>query len=46
VPLLHAVGSYYRLYREKGGDKVLLAKMEEAAREYPAIAAEFSRKVE
>jgi len=38
------VGSYYRLYHEKGGDPDTLAKIEEAASEYPAIAAEISRK--
>ena len=44
--LLKAVGSYSRLYHDKGGDTNLLAKIEEAARKYPAVAAEIAKKIE
>ncbi len=37
------VGSYYRLYHEKGGDADTLAAIEDAARQYPAIAAEVAK---
>lgn len=43
--LLMAIGSYYRVYHEKGGDTNFLAQIEEAARKYPSIAAEISRKL-
>jgi hypothetical protein len=42
--LLLAVGSYYRVYHDKGGDTNLLAAIAEAAQKYPAVAAEISRK--
>ena len=42
--LLLAVGSYYRVYHDKGGDTNLLAAITEAAQKYPAVAAEISRK--
>jgi len=42
--LLLAVGSYYRVYHDKGGDTNLLAAIAEAAKKYPAVAAEISRK--
>ncbi|MGD9634874.1 MAG: hypothetical protein AB7G28_19870 [Pirellulales bacterium] len=41
--LLQAVGSYYRLYHDNDGDRVLLDKMAVAARDYPSIATEISR---
>jgi hypothetical protein len=41
VPL---IGSYYRRYHTRGGDKEILAKIEEAARKYPEIAAELGKK--
>ena len=44
--LRQTIGSYYRLHHEKGGNAVLLAKIEEAAREYPAIATEISQEAE
>ena len=44
--LLKAVGSYYRVYHGNGGDTNFLAKIEEAAQKYPAVAAEISRKIE
>ena len=44
--LLKAVGSYYRVYHAKGGDTNFVAKIEEVARKYPAVAAEISRKIE
>ncbi len=44
--LLWAVGSYYRVYHGKGGDTNFMAKIEEAAQKYPAVAAEISRKTE
>ncbi len=44
--LLKAVGSYYRVYHGKGGDTNFIARIEEAAQKYPAVAAEISRKVE
>ena len=44
--LLQPIGSYYREYHEKGGDPILLAKIEGAAQEYPAVAAEISRENE
>ena len=43
--LLKAVGSYYRLYHNKGGDTNFLFKIEEAARQYPLLATEISRKI-
>jgi len=44
--LLQAVGSYYHVYHDKGGDSNLVVKIEEVAHKYPALAAEISRKVE
>jgi hypothetical protein len=44
--LLKAVGSYYRVYHDKGGDTNFLAKIEQAAQKYPAVAAEISKKIE
>ena len=44
--LLQAVGSYYRLYHDRGGDTNFMAKIEEAARQHPTVAAEISRKIE
>lgn len=44
--LLKAVGSYYRVYHDKGGDTNFMAKIEESAQKYPAVAAEISRKIE
>jgi len=44
--LLYAVGSYYRVYHNKGGDTNLIVEIEEAARKYPQLAAEISRKTE
>jgi hypothetical protein len=44
--LLKAVGSYYRVYHNKGGDTNLIAKIEEAALKHPAIAKEISKKIE
>ena len=44
--LLKAVGSYYRVYHNKGGDTNSIMKIEEAAQKYPAVAAEISRKLE
>lgn len=44
--LLKAVGSYYRLYHDRGGDTNFMAKIEEAARQHPTVAAEISRKIE
>ena len=44
--LVWAIGSYYRVYRTRGGDTNILAQIESAARKYPAIAAELSRKIE
>lgn len=44
--LLSAVGSYYRVYHNKGGDTNLLAHIKAAAQKYPAVAAEISRKIE
>ena len=44
--LLRAVGSYYRVYHGKGGDTNTMAQIENAAQDYPAIAAEISRKIE
>lgn len=40
--MLRLIGGYYRLYHENGGDSDTLAKIEEEASEYPAIAAEIS----
>ena len=44
--LLLAVGGYYRVYHNKGGDTNLLAQIEKDAQKYPAVAAEISRKIE
>lgn len=44
--LLMAVGSYYRLYHNKGGDTNLISKIEDTARKSPALAAEIVRKIE
>jgi len=44
--LLRPVGMYYRLYHGKDVDKSLLDRIETAAKEYPSIAAEISRKVD
>ena len=44
--LLRAVGSYYRVYHGKEGDTNIMAQIEKAAQDYPAIAAEISRKIE
>jgi hypothetical protein len=44
--LMIPIGSYYRLYRQKGGDTNLLERIEATAREYSSIAAETSRKIE
>ena len=43
--LLKTVGSYYRVYHNNGGDTNFIAKIEEAARKYPDVAAEISREV-
>ena len=42
--LLLAVGSYYRVYHDKGGDTNLLDAIAIAAQKYPAVAAEIARK--
>ena len=42
--LLRIMGSYYRVYHDRGGDTNLLAKIEAAAQEHPAVAAEIARK--
>jgi len=44
--LLPFIGNYYRRYHAKGGDPNLLARIEEAARQSPDIAAEIVRKNE
>ena len=42
--LLPFIGGYYRRYHAKGGDRDTLARIEEAAQQYPDIAAEIARK--
>ena len=42
--LLPWIGGYYRQYHAKGGDKKILANIEEAAQQYPDIAAEIAKK--
>ena len=44
--LLMVVGSYFRIYHDKGGDTNFMGKIQDAARKYPAIAKEISRKIE
>jgi len=44
--LARPIGTYYRLYHAKGGDAKVLSAIEEAAQQYPAIAAEISEKGE
>ena len=44
--LLMPIGSYYRLYRNRGGNTNLIAQIETAAEEHPSIAAEISRNAE
>jgi hypothetical protein len=38
------IGGYYRRYHTKGGDEKILANIEEAAQQYPEIAAEVAKK--
>jgi hypothetical protein len=38
------IGGYYRQYHTKGGDEKILANIEEAAQQYPEIAAEVAKK--
>jgi hypothetical protein len=42
--LLPFIGGYYRRYHAKDGDQDILARIEEAARQYPDIAAEIAKK--
>jgi|SRR6266496_2072428 len=42
--LLPFIGGYYRRYHAKGGDRDTLARIEEAAQQYPDIAAEVAKK--
>lgn len=42
--LLPWIGGYYRRYHTKGGDQKILANIEEAAEQYPDIAAEVAKK--
>ena len=42
--LLPFIGGYYRRYHAKGGDRDTLARIEEAAQQYPDIAAEVANK--
>jgi len=42
--LLPWIGGYYRRYHAKGGDQKILANIEEAAQQYPDIAAEVAKK--
>jgi len=44
--LLPCIGGYYRRYHAKGGDPDMITRIEEAARQYPDIAAEIARKDE
>ena len=44
--MLRAIGSYYRVYHTKGGDTNIMAQIEKAAQDYPALAAELTRKIE
>ena len=41
--MLQRIGSYYRLYHENGGNPDTLAKIEEAASKYAAIATKISQ---
>ena len=38
------IGGYYRRYHSKGGDQKILANIDEAAQQYPDIAAEVAKK--
>jgi hypothetical protein len=38
------IGGYYRRYHSKGGDQKILANIDEAAQQYPDIAAELTKK--
>ena len=38
------IGGYYRQYHTKGGDQKILASIEEAAKQYPDVAAEVAKK--
>ena len=44
--LLLQIGGYYRSYHDRNGDKTLLDGIATAAKEYPSIAAEISRKAD
>jgi hypothetical protein len=44
--LTRAIGNYYLQYHDKGGDTILVEKIETAAREFPAIADAISGKAE
>jgi hypothetical protein len=43
--LLRPIGGYYYVYHENGGDPDLIARIKEAARDFPEIAAEISRTI-
>jgi hypothetical protein len=45
IELLRPIGGYYQLYHEKGGDADIIARIEEAGRDFPEIAAEISRTI-